>query len=178
MEGSTQDSWEQKRNPSVSTLQMSLLSGLQPASSTDNLLLCPTDNEDNEEEEVKGTGVHAVMELNEEYDIRTKEIGKRTKRRNEWEETIGLGSTRPCPRPQLQTTGNQLGPSSEQPINRLPETRADTTPDHPGETGQAEQLEDLTNEEPSSFQAAILHMYQPHSQASQRVLQHHEAPTG
>ena len=80
----------ERRIPSISILRYSLLSGMDPASATDNMTYCTEEHAD----EIKGTGAHALQHYEQGRTGMVKEIGRRTRKRGEWEEKIGMGAPR------------------------------------------------------------------------------------
>ena len=58
---------------------------MEPASATSNMLYCAPDTE----EEIKGTGVHALRNYDKGQLGKVCEIGKQARRKGAWEETIG-----------------------------------------------------------------------------------------
>ena len=84
---------ESRADPCVSSLCMSLLSGLKPASSPDNMLLCADNEDEDRDAGVTGTGVHAVLHKQKERDSSIRDIGKYSKKHGAWEEETGLNPT-------------------------------------------------------------------------------------
>ena len=147
------------RTSNVSTLRYSLLSGMEPESATSNMLYCATDTE----EDVKGTGVHALKNYDRGQLGAVHEIGKQVHKKNAWEETIGT---------EIQQRKEKTHPQHSQRPPHSPELNApigaDNMSTHMTSSAQEGQVELM---EPKDFHESILNMEQP-----PRDPTHHSCP--
>lgn len=138
-----------RRTRNVSTLRRSLLSGVEPASATSNMLYCTEEEED----EIKGTGVHALKNYDQEKIGKICEIGKRTRGKGAWEEQLGMGTSR--------RSDQQSPPTSRNPQVQVGSQAQDT----PKWAPETENLNMTTNAvefmDPQDFQKSILELHQP-----------------
>ena len=122
---------------------------MAPASATDSMTYCTEDQED----EIKGTGVHALQHYEHGRTGTIKEIGRRTKRRGEWEEKIGTNAPR-----QTNVASPNMPWSQQKP------TATTSTMDPEGDRTPHELLKPGTTAalmDPQRFQEKILAMSQP-----------------